>query len=70
LTVKLQNQQITWTQKIFASYSETENGITDNYLPKTDILIVMQLANTKCLIPRSKKVNVNNDESCLVFGSF
>lgn len=68
--MKLQNQHIAWTQNIFTSYRETEHGITDNYVPKTDILIVMQLANTKCIIPRSKKVNVNNDESCLVLGSF
>lgn len=70
MTVKLQNQHIAWTQKNFASFRETEHGITDNYVPKTDILIVMQLANIKYLIPRSKKVNINNEESCLVLGSF
>ena len=69
MTVKLQNQHIAWTQKSFASYRETEHGITDNYAPKTDILIVMQLANKKRLIPRSK-VKVDNEDSCLVLGSF
>jgi hypothetical protein len=68
--MKLQNQHTAWTQKSFASYHEAEHGITDTYVPKTYLSIVMILSNTKCLIPRSKNVNVNNDECCLVLGSF